>query len=205
MPVKYETHSVRQQQIINAARKIIVTSGSEHVTIKRLASEVGISEAAIYRHFNEKRDVLLVLADDIGETLLDDIRYTREKGSSVLDRLDKILNKHISAIEQRRGVSFQIIAEIISMGDKELNARVAAIVDRYIAQLTSIFEEAINNGELQSDLNANAVASMVFGLTQGLVDLWALNNYKFNLKKRYNAVWSSFRQLIATKRSGSYL
>ncbi len=201
MPVKHETGLVRRQQIINAARKLIITKGSEHVTIKGLAHEVGISEAAIYRHFNEKRDVLLFLADDIGAALIWDIKDTGKKGSSVLDRLDKILNKHISAIEQRRGVSFQVIAEIISMGDKGLNARVADIVNRYIAQLASIFEEAGSKGELQGGLEAEATASMLFGLTQGVVDLWALNNYGFDLKKRYNAVWSTFRQLISNKKT----
>ncbi|MBI2858460.1 MAG: helix-turn-helix transcriptional regulator, partial [Chloroflexi bacterium] len=42
---------VRRTEIIEAAKKIIVKFGSEHVTIKRLASEVGISQGAIYRHF----------------------------------------------------------------------------------------------------------------------------------------------------------
>ena len=44
--------------------------GSEHITMKGIASEVGISEAAIYRHFNEKRDILLLLVDDVGANLL---------------------------------------------------------------------------------------------------------------------------------------
>jgi AcrR family transcriptional regulator len=199
MPVKRETSPIRRKQIVDAARKLIITRGSEHITIKGLAHEVGISEAAIYRHFNEKRDVLLFLADDIGINLLCDIDDTEDVGEEILDKLDGIIKKHISAIEQRRGVSFQVIAEIISMGDSGLNARVSEIVERYIASLTVIFERAISRGEVKPNLDAGASAALVFGMTQGVVDLWALSNYSFDLEKRYNDIWSTFRQAIVAE------
>jgi len=43
--------TVRKKQIMDAARKLIMRSGSEHVTIKNMAKAVGISDGAIYRHF----------------------------------------------------------------------------------------------------------------------------------------------------------
>ncbi|RJO62007.1 MAG: TetR/AcrR family transcriptional regulator [Dehalococcoidia bacterium] len=203
MSLKHETGPVRRQQIIDAARKLIILKGSEHVTIKGLAHEVGISEAAIYRHFNGKRDVMLLLVDDVGANLLNDIKDSgSKKGRDVIDRLNHILNRHISAIEQRRGVSFQVIAEIISLGDRGLNARVADIVDRYIARLKTLLEEGIGTGELRKDLNAEATAVLIFGLTQGVVNLWALNNYGFDLKKRYNTLWSTLRQTITGDGAG---
>lgn len=197
MAQKHEASPVRRQQIINAARKLIITKGSEHVTIKGLANEVGISEAAIYRHFNEKRDVLLLLIGEIGEALLADIKTTRGKDISVTQKIERTLRKHISSVEQRRGVTFQVIAEIISLGDRSLNARVADIVDRYIARLKLLYEEGISNGEMRRDLNPEATAILTFGLTQGMVSLWALNNYEFDLKKRFDVVFTNFQQTIA--------
>ncbi len=38
---------VRQRQIINAARKVIFKYGSEHVTVRRIAKEIGVSEGAL--------------------------------------------------------------------------------------------------------------------------------------------------------------
>lgn len=203
MSLKHEPGPVRRQQIIDAARKLIMMQGSEHVTIKGLAHEVGISEAAIYRHFNEKRDVMLLLVDDVGANLLSDIKDSgSKKGQDVINRLNHILNRHISAIEQRRGVSFLVIAEIISLGDRGLNARVADIVERYIARLKLLFEEGVANGELRQDLDCEAIATLVYGLTQGLVNLWALNNFGFDLKKRYNTLWSTLRQTIIGNGAG---
>src|SRR3990170_213485 len=105
---KYQDTLARQSQIVVAARKLIVKYGSEHVTIRRIAKEVGISEAAIYRHFKSKRDILFLLVDHIENELLSDFTTVGAEEHSALDVLDRMLKGHISAIEQRRGVSFQI-------------------------------------------------------------------------------------------------
>ncbi len=65
--------NIRQDQIIDAARKLVVKHGSEHVTVGKIAKEVGISEGAIYRHFKSKGEVLSGLADQIADDLLTDI------------------------------------------------------------------------------------------------------------------------------------
>ena len=195
-PNKHQPTQIRRRQIIDAARKLIISNGSENVTIKGLAREVGISEGAIYRHFNEKRDILMLLVDDIGDDLLADIELSDKKNLSVVQRLNRIVSRQISAIAQREGISFQIIAEIISLGDKELNARMADRITIYIHRLQSLLEEGVRNNELRKDLDINATATSMFGMIQGAVTLWALNNYQFDLKRKYNAVWSNFRQFI---------
>ena len=62
--------TVRKKQIMAAARKLIMRSGSEHVTVRNMAKEVGISQAAIYRHFKSKTEILSFLADSVADGLL---------------------------------------------------------------------------------------------------------------------------------------
>ena len=62
------------EEIVTAVRKLIIIYGSENVTIKKIAQEIGISEAAIYRHFNSKKDILSFLIDDLEATLIGDIK-----------------------------------------------------------------------------------------------------------------------------------
>ena len=193
---KHQPSKIRRRQIIDAARKLIVAEGSENITIKGLAREVGLSEAAIYRHFNEKRDILLFLIDDIGDDLLADIELAGSKKTSVVYRLNRIVTRQISAIAQRQSISFQIIAEIISLGNKDLNARMAGNIAIYINRLQTILEEGVKNNELRKDLDITATATSMFGMVQGAVTLWALNNCQFDLKRKYNNMWSNFRQFI---------
>lgn len=53
--------SDRHLEIIKTAGKILTTSGLSGLTTKNLAKEIGFSEAALYRHFASKEDIILAL------------------------------------------------------------------------------------------------------------------------------------------------
>jgi AcrR family transcriptional regulator len=117
---KRKSTTIRKKQIIDAARKIIIRKGSEHLTLKAMAREVGFSEAAIYRHFKNKNEVLSFLINTIMDEMLHEVINGGMENTKTLDAIDAVLRRHLSEIEQRRGIPFQIIAEIISFGDKKL-------------------------------------------------------------------------------------
>lgn len=197
---KHEHTAVRQGQIIDAASKLIIEHGSEHVTVRRIAQEVGISEAAVYRHFKSKSDILSLLADHIEGTLLADIGLPSPRGGcSPKGTLDSILRDHVSAIEERRGTSFQVIAEIISWGDRELNRKISGIIDRYIGCLKELLSHGVESGEVRDDIDLEAAATILFGMIQGLVNKWALTDYDFDLEEKFSSLWLVFREAV-TKR-----
>jgi AcrR family transcriptional regulator len=193
---KRENTAIRQKQIIDAARKIIIEYGGEHVTVRGIAKEVGISEADIYRHFRSKRDILSLLADHIEKNLVKDLTRTSTSGDTFLEILDSILRSHLSAIEQRQGISFQVIAEIVSLGDKELNQKISGTINKYIALLKELLSEGVKHGEVRDDIELEAAATLLFGMMQGLVNLWALSNYSFILEEKYVLLWNTFREAV---------
>lgn len=188
--------SIRKKQIINAARKLVVNHGSENVTINKLAKEVKISEGAIYRHFKNKRDILLGLVDTIKHDWQFEMMTEKNANSSPISVLDRVLNNHLSAIEQRRGVTFQVIAEIVSLGDRRLNKKINLIIDGYLNSLKALIVEAIKAGEIRNNIDVDAAAILIFGMIQGLVNIWALSNYNFNLLHKFQEVWQFQRALI---------
>jgi len=196
MARKHESTTVRQKQIVNAARKVIIKYGSEHITVKRIAKEVGISEAAIYRHFKSKKDVLSLLADHIEQSLVGDITRITTEGHTPLEILDGVLRSHLSAVEQRRGISFQVIAEIISLGDKRLNKKISHAIDRYMDCLKNLLAEGVRSGEVREDIDSDAAATALFGIVQGLANIWAPSNYSFDLQEKYSLLWNSFREAV---------
>ena len=196
MSRKHESTTVRQRQIVDAARKVIIKYGSEHVTVKKIAKEVGISETAIYRHFKSKKDVLSLLTDHMEESLVGDITGARAEGRTPLEILDGALKRHLSAVEQRRGISFQVIAEIISLGDKKLNRKISQAIDRYVGCLEDLLAEGVKSGEVREDIDLEAAATALFGIIQGLVNICALNNYSFKPQEKYEALWNIFRESV---------
>jgi AcrR family transcriptional regulator len=196
MTRKYETTEIRHRQIVDAARKVIIKYGSEHLTVKKIAHEVGISETDIYRHYKSKRDILSFLIGNIGDTLVHDITATSNENHTPLQVLDNVLKNHLSTIEQRRGISFQVIAEIISLGDKKLNKKVSEVIDRYVNRLKEILAKGIESGEIREDIDLEAAAIALFGMIQGIVNIWALKSYSFDPQKKYAASWNIFREAL---------
>jgi len=189
------TH-VRKKQIMDAARKLIMRSGSEHVTVRNMAKEVGISEAAIYRHFKSKTEILSFLADSVADGLLHDIDTAGSVGFTSLDIIDEILRTHLSRIEQRRGLSFLVLAEIISFGDKSLNKKVSGNIQIYVDRLKLLLSDGVRAGLISQDVDLEAAALLLFGMIQGLVNIWALSGYKFDLAEKYSELWKVYKRSL---------
>jgi AcrR family transcriptional regulator len=202
MTQKRRSTAIRKQQIIDAARKLIIKKGSEHLTVRAMAKEVQLTEAAIYRHFKSKREILSFLMNHIMDTMLHDLERTATENSPSLDTIDQALKHHLSEIEQRKGMSFQIIAEIISLGDKKLNKEVYEKLNVYIDRIKFLLSQGVRAGCVNDTIDLGASALMLFGMTQGLANIWALSGYSFDLAEKYEALWSIYRQLIQPRRSG---
>jgi AcrR family transcriptional regulator len=185
----HQTTLVRRIEIVEAAGRLISKYGSENLTIKGLASEVGLSDAAIYRHFRSKRDILVFLADQVGETLVHDIDDAAYSERDSVIALESALDKHLSSIARRRGISFQVISEIVSLGDRELNEHAYAAITKYVARLERLLTEINIQGSLKTGLDIRATAQMISTIIQGLVNFWVLSNYSMDLKAEFMSMW----------------
>jgi AcrR family transcriptional regulator len=189
---------LRQQQIIEAAANLIFKSGSEHLTVRRIAEEVGITEGAIYRHFKSKKSILSFLLIHIEEILLRDIS-TESTGLEpiTLSTIEEIIGNHFSAIDLRKGFSFHVIAEIISLGDRELNKQASQTINKYISRLKKLLKDGVRDGAIRRDIDLDAAATLLFALIQGLVNIWALSEGSFKLTERYKSLWKIYRDDLA--------
>jgi len=195
----HQDTAVRKQQIIDAARNLIIRKGSEHVTIREMAKAIGLTEGALYRHFKSKSDMLSFLVNDIEETLLSDVDAVRHDNMPPLQTLENILKKHLSEVEQKRGMSFQVIAEIISLGDKKLNKKVLNTISKYIQCIEELIDEGKQRGEIRENISSSSAAVLFFSAIQGLVNIWALGYYSLNLQEQFQPVWQLFHDSIVKR------
>ena len=115
-----------------------------------------------------------------------------------LESIDKVFRKHFSAIGKRKGISFQVIAEIISLGDWNLNRQAFQTIERYISCLKELLSEGIRNGVIRKDIDLDASATLLFTFIQGLLNIWALSEGRFNVIKKYDAIWKIYLGTIAS-------
>ena len=180
----YKSTLVRKQEIIEAAGNVIVKYGSERLTIRRISKEVGIAEGTIYKHVKSKGEILALLAEYIGNMLMEDIERNRVPSCGSLETLDNILKSQFIILAKTKVMAFQIIAEIVRRGEKQLNKKIADIIDDYTNLIKDILSQGVENGEIREDIDLDAVAGCFFSIVQGLSCRWIMNDYQFDLQKR---------------------
>jgi len=112
MVIKREKTGFRQKQISAAAAKLIVKLGGEHVTIKNIALEIGLSEAAIYRHFRDKRAIYSFLIGYAGKVLLADLACVRRRTSWEPTDPEFLVRRHLANVVKRRGIFFRCLPRL---------------------------------------------------------------------------------------------
>ena len=83
--------TVRQKDILKAAIAIIANQGYEKLTIKNLATKIGVTEAALYRHFKSKREIVTMILsyfEELSNRVLNEIC---ESNNAPLDNIRKFV------------------------------------------------------------------------------------------------------------------
>jgi len=183
----------RQAQIAAAAAKLIVKLGGEHVTIKNLALEIGLSEASIYRHFSNKSAIFHFLIGYAERILLSDLAYVRNDELVESPGLDSLMKRHIANVVERRGIYFQVFTEVVSMGDRRLNKEALNAIYNYITYVSQIFRKNPSSEYFRKDSDPDCSAFIFYSLLQSLVNFWTLSDYSFDLKDKFDNVWYNYR------------
>lgn len=93
-------------------------------------------------------------------------------------------------------MSFLVLAEIISFGDKSLNKKVSDHIQVYVGRLRVLLADGVRAGLVRQDIDLAAAALLLFGMIQGLVNIWALNGYKFDLVEKYSELWIVYKRSL---------
>ncbi|MBI4304431.1 MAG: hypothetical protein HY665_08875, partial [Chloroflexi bacterium] len=62
--------------------------------------------------------------------------------------------------------------------------------------IRTVLVEAVRSGEMRPDIDIDAASTIIFGLIQGMVSIWTLSGRNFDLKDRYESLWSIFKRAI---------
>ncbi|MDE1921083.1 MAG: TetR/AcrR family transcriptional regulator [Candidatus Omnitrophica bacterium] len=177
--------TVRQREIIIAARSVIFSQGIENLTVRGIAKELKVTNGALYRHFKSKNEIISLLIDDIEETMLATIREAAKETSNPLKKLESMFLAHLSYSEQMRGTSFAIINQVSGIGPKHLKLKMFKVLNRYLKTIKTIVVQGMESGIFRKDINPASASILFFGSIQSMVTLWCLSGYKLSLRKVY--------------------
>jgi len=190
----------RKAMIIDAARDLVIKEGVQALTIKNLSHKNKISEPAIYRHFKNKRAILVALIDDLEHNLMEAIDAPARIYKNPLERLREIMKAHMVFTEKKKGVLFGITAESIHFNDDFLRRKILGVIEKYKSKIRGILLEAKKEGFLREDINLDAVGLTFFGLIQAAIVQYALTNYSVPPITKFNTLWNVFLRGIEQKK-----
>ena len=197
-----KTSIQRKKEIVNSARDLVVQKGIKNLTIKNLARKNKISEAAIYRHFKDKRTILVALIENFEHNLMKAITEPIKRYENPITRLKEIMKTHMVFTEKKKGMLFAITAESIHFDDDFLRRKILGVIERYKKEIIKILTDAQKKGLLRKDVNLNAVSLVFFGMIQAAIIQFALTNYTVPPLTKFQTLWKIFTIGIEKKHNG---
>jgi TetR/AcrR family transcriptional regulator, fatty acid metabolism regulator protein len=186
-------HLTRQHQIVEAARVLIASGGVEALTIRGIASKVGVTEAAIYRHVDSKEEVVLLLIQEVEESLFQSISRATRSDSHALDRLEHMLQLHVSYVELRQGISFVVITQAAQFKESRILTAGQRLVEKYLSLVSEIISQGIERNEIDKSVEPDAAAMIFFGMIQSAVTRWLFDPTTHPLSEQSVSMWKLFR------------
>ncbi|MGM0601023.1 MAG: TetR/AcrR family transcriptional regulator, partial [Candidatus Rifleibacteriota bacterium] len=110
----------RKIQIIEITRDLIYSRGFSNFTIREIASRAGISEAAIYRHFSSKEELLLKLLDSLFSPWETALKKIAKSNLSAAKKLEKIGKTHIEFLLTKKLNPVLFFSEAVNPKNKKL-------------------------------------------------------------------------------------
>jgi TetR/AcrR family transcriptional regulator len=135
--------SPRQQQILESLAGELETSPGSRITTARLAEVVGVSEAALYRHFSGKAamfEALIEFAEQSVVAMFSELRARAQGGELPLAEANRIaLHGLLSFAERNPGISRVLLGDALVGEASAIQERAARFFDRVDTELRQLW------------------------------------------------------------------
>lgn len=138
------------------------------MTVDDVCAEAGLSKGAFYSHFTSKRALLHALIDDDAAAVIEIMERLEAEHLHGPERLRRLTQAMLERVGDTSRAQVRTDLWAAALTEPEIHQRVSAAVDVQRRVLRRWVEEAIADGEIV-DLSANALASILLALNDGLM------------------------------------
>lgn len=186
----------RKEQIVLTALHIVSEQGVTNLTMKNIAHKIGFSDAALYRHFKNKQQLMKEMILTAGRNLNIEITNSVSDIEDPVEKLKEILHIHLSYLAQNKGIPRLIFSEDVHQNDPLLRRTLLKIVNHYLDMIRGILWRAKDTGQVKPDIDIEATAVAFLGLVQATTFIWSLSNFEFSISERAPGLWCAFAEKL---------
>ena len=179
----------RRQQILEALAQELEKSPGERITTAGLARAVGVSEAALYRHFPSKAKMFEALIEFIEDSVFGLTNRILEEEQNCTSRCEKILMLVLGFAERNPGLSRLLVGDVLVGETERLRTRIGQFYERLETQLKQVLREGEMNGELVATLPVAPTANLLLSVAEGRINQFVRSGYRRSPLEMWQDQW----------------
>lgn len=187
----------RRQLILEVLARMLQESQGEHITTAQLARAVGVSEAALYRHFPSKARMFEGLLEFIEETLFTRISRILAEESRAEARVHNILFLLLGFADKNPGMARLLYGDVLVGEAERLRKRVVQIYERIETQLKQILREAEVSENLR--VPVTDVVVLLLAVVEGSITRFVRSEFKSSPVAGWDKQWEMLRKSVFGK------
>ncbi len=169
----------RRAQILQTLAGMLEQPGAERITTAALAARLGVSEAALYRHFASKAQMFEGLIEFIESSVFTLVNQITERESSGAQQACKVVTLLLQFGEKNPGMTRVMVGDALVFEHDRLVARMNQFFDRIESQLRQSLRSAGDAaGSLTASADAQARASLLTSFAVGRLQRYARSGFK---------------------------
>ncbi|MFR5429626.1 MAG: nucleoid occlusion factor SlmA, partial [Parasutterella excrementihominis] len=140
--------SDRKLEILRTLVRMMTESENKHITTKSLAAAIGISEAALYRHFPSKAKMyeeIIGFAENYVMTAVNNISSSEYSG---LEQAKKLFLALVDIKAKEPGLVFLFCGDSLTSEDPRLQGE----LNRFYGQLQAVFKQSLRLAVAQEEV-----------------------------------------------------
>lgn len=180
----------RKNQILQTLAQMLEGPAAERITTAALAARIGVSEAALYRHFRGKADMFAALIDFVEQTVFSLINKITSEEKSGLRQTEAMVSMLLGFAQKNRGMTRVLIGDALVHEDARLQARINQLHDRLEATLRQCLRFAAGAAEGAAEADAAAHANLVMSYVVGRWHQYAKSGFKRDPLEHWEGQWA---------------
>ncbi|WP_392563132.1 nucleoid occlusion factor SlmA [Orbus sturtevantii] len=171
--------------------------GSQRITTAKLAATVGVSEAALYRHFASKTKMFESLILFIEDILLSRINHILQDEKETETRLRLIVALVLGFAEKNPGLTRIMTSHALMFEQEELQERVSQLFDRIETQIKQVLREKKLREGVAYSTDERVLSSQILAFCEGIMARYVRSDFQYLPTADFEVRWSLMvKQLI---------
>lgn len=187
---KAEQKISRKDQILQSLAHMLEAEPGGRVTTAGLAREVGVSEAALYRHFPSKAKMFEGLIGFIEDSVFSRVNRIAQEVSDPRAQVEQILTLLLAFTERNPGITRLMTGDALTGENERLKVRIQQFFDRIESQLKQILRDAEFKSGLRTQASPAATANLLLAVAEGRIAQFVRSGFRLTPGQNWPDQWA---------------